>query len=297
MGLIQWLGSVFNTNKEEIKALPSPISIYTAVKRDIPSEIIKESQVALKKLNDLVELSDGSIYYDTMLEIFKTSSKIHDRIISDDNIPIQKLRSFTKYKTLEFVNTFDSLLYPLKPIVEIPEHLKSDFRLDEDIEIEIEEKEVIKEKVVPITKFDTSINNIKVFLESHGISKIVNEKYSKDIITTLKVLLSYSIYEYIKNTPSINYNIKSNKEVNINDSQLIESYISFLAKNSSIKQKTTIYVATSSNNNDSPVLFDLSSNEVYLYSYLTKESVNRFKIDNDYITDISQLIKYNNYNL
>ncbi len=308
MGIVKWIGNIFTkSEKDDVSHQIEPSTSTSSntpikTKKDIAKEIINESQLAIKKLNQLVNLAEGSIYHVTLEKILEFSSDIHDKIIIDEKIHINKLRNFTKYKTLEFVKTFDLLLDPLRPKIVIPEHLKSDFRIDEDEEeeITIEEPVVIVEEipvVVPVTDFEVSKRNIEKYLEDNSVSALLdNTIYDVSFISDLKILLSYSIYEYIKSSENISYSIKTNKEVDMNDSSLIESYVTFLAKNSNIKQKSTIYIATSSTNNDSPVLYDLSTNKVYLYSYLTKERIDESEISDDYIIFVSDVIRYNNFN-
>lgn len=118
---------------KEIEPLPE-IKLIHAKNRDI--EIIQNSQLYLAKLKNLCDLTTGLDCNKKFKDVLEIVSKVHDKCINDETIPIKRIEEFHSYYTEQFLNTFNVVLEELKPKPKIDKRLSSEFILQENINLE-----------------------------------------------------------------------------------------------------------------------------------------------------------------
>ncbi|MFM2393390.1 MAG: hypothetical protein RLZZ546_1372 [Bacteroidota bacterium] len=145
MKFFTWILSFFGLQSEEQKLLASPSEnaedAVVEEKKDRTAEIVNASQDFIKKIYDLSKLAKGTIYYDKFVIVSEATQKIHDKILSEEKVPIERLEQFHMYYTENFIETYTEALADLLPKKEIDVTLKSSYKLNQELEEERKKKE------------------------------------------------------------------------------------------------------------------------------------------------------------
>lgn len=263
MKFYNWILNIFGVSKEnqEVKLLDSPEEkeYLTVVKKDRTMNIISESQDNIKKIHELCKLSDKTIYKEKFDKVLELTRKIHDKIIEDDKVSKNKLEQFHMYYTDEFINTFDEALNDLKPKVEVKLNLKSDYKLQKELEIKRSKKEQedileninsmgIKERIELIIR---NINNK---------NKLIQEKEFHDSIREKGITVTYA-----------------------------DKYSQYLIDNWKIS-KNVKFIGELNDKKESPIVYDIETLDVFkiLYDSTTPEKIGNIKDEN-----IKEIVKNN----
>lgn len=188
----EWFTNMFaflSPKKKELKALPE-IKIVKAENRDV--EIVAESHEYLKKLKALSKLTKGLSCNERFEDVILSVSKVHNRCVADETVPMKRLEEYHGYYTTQFLNTFDKVLEPLMPKPEVDERLKAEYVLgneEETISLDFETDTFIPQEVVEevISNDPISINDLIEDLDpkkedgydsfSNGYASYMNEVF------------------------------------------------------------------------------------------------------------------------
>ena len=184
MKLLNWLLSLIKGNNPEAKQLTSGnLQNPVVEKKDRNPEIISASQDYIKKIHELCKLAKGTIYYDKIILVFEKTQIIHDRIVNDEKIPNTRLEQFHMYYSDGFLDTFGEALDDLRPKKPIDLKLKSNFKLQEELEIERINTE--RENIIANVSSLTDNERINILITNHDNSlKIIKVKEFDDVCET-----------------------------------------------------------------------------------------------------------------
>ena len=225
----EWFKKVFSfqflkdKQEEEQNTLPEKIEIIKTKDRKI--EIIKNSHKKLKEIKYFCDLTEGlkcNKYFSDVLEV---TSAIHDKCVSNNEVPINRLEEYHNFYTEQFIIAFDTILNDLKPKPVINEKLKSDYILAQEQE-DIQSEDLKIEDII----IETDIEDNTIVSVYDLVDDIKKEKekgfevFSKRYATYINQML----------------NIENNYKKQYGDS--VEYVIKFIGD--SEKNKNVVFVET-----------------------------------------------------
>ena len=245
----EWFKSIFAfsflKSKEEVKLLPTEMHIKKVKNRDM--EIVEGSHKYIKKFDALCKLTTGLPCNDRFMEVLEAVSKVHDKCVSDDTVPLIRLEEYHNYYTDQFLNAFDRVLDPLRPKPKVDERLKSDFVLGKEEEtgsvlfedyvkeVEIEE---VKEIPLDIVSISSLVDDLDPKKEdgydsfSKGYASYMNEVFGFE----RKAKKSYNLIDSSKIS---NYRLLYLGESNIHSQPVLAEVID-LSSNDGHRQMDSV---------------------------------------------------------
>lgn len=225
MGIIDYLLKLLGLKSQEVeepKMLSAPdddTSVILQKKKDKRLEIISNSQDMIKAIHIIKNLSKDTKYHEKFEKVLELTQKIHDKIIGEEKVSINRLSDFHMYYSEEFINTFDDALNDLRPKKLIDIKLKSDFKLQN----EIQEKKKVERFNSLIESIDRMTNRDKINIILSNINnnlKLLDDNIYADLASDGNGGIDYSYWDkftkYLINNLNLPSSIKFVGELNDN---------------------------------------------------------------------------------
>lgn len=197
MKFFNWILSLFGGGRNEQKQLAA--SSYeedsiaqVEVKKDRKKEIVSASQDYIKSIHELSKLAKDTIYYEKIMKVSELTQKIHDKILEEDKIPVERLEQFHMYYTDNFIETYTEALNDLLPKKQVEATFKSSYKLQQELEEERKKKEQqdiinninnlgIKERVELLI---SNINSSWRLIQDKEYHDVIEKEKSRGVLTT-----------------------------------------------------------------------------------------------------------------